>query len=299
MSKPNKQEEPYRIVFGQPMQDYLSAPGIASHMLDWFQKSAAYYRDMVNGDIEQEREDYLDLGSAVHSILLENRRIHEVKPATYTNEKGEVKPWNGNSNTCKAWLAEHANALVLTQAQDEWCDAVQAMVLADSRCSRIMIAGKPEVSFYSFDPHLHVKLKARPDWCNLDDGIFANVKTTVDASTESLSRQILKYRWHVQAAMAKRCALANGCKFEDYYIIAIEKSTPPRLNVRRLSLTAIDRGMQLLEKNLEGINLCVSTEEWPDYSGPGTGIGLVDIPAYAYNDPEPMELRIQGAGFAL
>lgn len=293
------QSKSNRIVMGMAMQDYLEAPGVSKHGLDAFDKSPAYYRDMMDGKLPEVSKEHLELGRALHSLVLESQTIHVVKPATYTNEKGETKPWNGNSNTCKQWLSDHSESLVLSAEQDEWCASVQGMVLADKRCARIMISGQAELSLFGYDPNLKRALKSRPDWCNPDEGLFADIKTTVDASTDKLSRQIVSYRWHVQAAMVRRCAKLNGIRFDNYYLIAIEKSNPPRLNVRRLSMTAIDRGDELLEKNLKALIACQAEDEWPDYSGPGTGIGLVDIPAYAYNDPEPMELKIQGAGFAL
>lgn len=288
-----------RIVLVMDMADYLESPGVSKTHLDAIDESPAQYRDLIDGKVQPETEPHFELGKALHSLVLENKTIHRVKPATYVNSDGDEKPWNGNSNTCKQWLRDNAGSIVLDQDQDRWLKKAQALVLADSRCSQVLIRGVPELSMFGFDAKYNLALKTRPDWASVESGVFVNVKSTASASTANLSRQINKLRWHVQAAMVRRVARINGYKCDEYYIIAVQKSDPPRLNVRRLETTAIDRGEELLERNLKTLCQCALEDSWPDYSGAGTGIGTIDIPAWAYNDAEPIGLKIGELHYAL
>jgi hypothetical protein len=125
-------------------------------------------------------------------------------------------------------------------------------------------------------------IKGRADW--LGKTHIVDIKTTADASNRGLSNSINSFRYHVQAAMYLTLAQQNGLDVESFYFVAIERGEFPLINVRKLSPEAVERGQQILDKQLLDLSNCIKTDTWPDYSGDTATAGEIDLPPYAYTD---------------
>ena len=263
------------------LQEYLSAPGVAKHDLDAFAKSPEHYHNKLNGLVPNESTEAMRLGSALHSLVLEGRREFVEKPTEYINKDGALKPWNGNSNDCKQWLVENEGKTIVSRAQREWMEQVCEILSAPPEATRFWADGEPEVSLLATDPETGLLLKTRPDWHSAKTGIWMDLKTCTDASTDAFNREIYNRRYHVQAALQRKIANILGIRFEEYWYIAVEKSNPPMVNIRRLSPMALDLGEFKLNDELNALKECIETSTWPGYTGTEVRRDF-DVPAFAY-----------------
>jgi hypothetical protein len=115
----------------------------------------------------------MDFGSALHVLLLEGDDAYRsrviLRPAEYPVEvkgiaTGELKPWNGNANWCKAWLEEHdrPGVVILTEDADRRVRHMAELVRQHPELGAQMQAGLSEVSvLWTTDDGL--KLRARFD----------------------------------------------------------------------------------------------------------------------------------------
>jgi len=138
------------------------------------------------------------------------------------------------------------------------------------------------VSLFGVHKETGLAIKGRADW--LGKSHIVDIKTTADASNGELCKSIYRFRYHVQAAMYLTLAQQNGLDVDSFYFVAIERGEFPLINVRKLSPEAVERGQQILDKQLLDLSNCIKTDIWPDYSGGTATAGEIDLPPYAYTD---------------
>src|SRR5690606_11028449 len=68
---------------GLPMDTYQSAPGESKSALDLLVRSPLDYRRWRNGQLKRTATDAMQMGSALHALVLEGREDFVVHPDTY------------------------------------------------------------------------------------------------------------------------------------------------------------------------------------------------------------------------
>ncbi|MCR5875122.1 PD-(D/E)XK nuclease-like domain-containing protein [Phenylobacterium sp. J426] len=118
---------------------------------------------------ERETSEEMAFGSALHVLLLEGEEAYRksvaIKPATYVDAKtGEVKPWNGNSGVCKAWLEQHdrPGVTIISEDADRRVRHMAELIRNHPELGPPMQAGLSEVSVLWTNDQ-GVKLRARFD----------------------------------------------------------------------------------------------------------------------------------------
>lgn len=104
-------------------------------------------------------------GSALDALLTgdpSGKRI-AVKPKTYTDDKGVVKPWNGNANVCKEWLAENADAEIIDADQKAEIDAALPRAREAIEVFRRLHGAEPIYQATLRGEVNGVKIQTRPD----------------------------------------------------------------------------------------------------------------------------------------
>ena len=156
---------------------------------------------------EREEKSSLEFGKAAHMLLLGEEGFKEryaLRPEKYPGEKGEMKPWSGNANWCKGWLADQKNA-GRTVITDTEIGHIRHMADALARKEPIRLGilnGRIERSI--FTKHGNIWLKARPDVVPNDSGDFVDLKTAASVDDESLSKAI----YQLSASSAATCSRA-------------------------------------------------------------------------------------------
>lgn len=274
---------------GLPAADYHRAPGISKSALDRLHASPLDYQRWRAGLIPDEQTEAMLLGRLFHALVLENRRAWTVRPDTYGPEE---KPWNGNATLCKEWLAAHADEDVISSATAVELEKHAAYIRTHAVAGPLLRDGLAEVSVFARQEKTGKLLKGRLDYVrqNGEETQIIDLKRMVDASTRTMSREILNRRYHVQAAMYRRILQRLGVTGPIAFIlVGVEYSAAPKVNVRRLAEEAIDAGERALNGDLDLLRNCSLSGRpfWPEYPDSCDEVATVDLPEWVYAAEEP------------
>ncbi len=278
------------IFEGLTMAQYLDAPGVSRSLL----RRVAERPSTATQSTES--TDAQEFGTLLNDLVIFGTRNYHVRPDWY-DDNGVVlegspgaKRWNGNSNVCKAWLKEHRDKPVLPANGEHsatWLERARMAVEKDARAQALFkVCGLREASLFARSEDYHFMLKSRPDFLAFDGSraIFADLKSTTDASTRGFAREVLKFGYHKQAALARQiCHKLGASPFEAYFII-VEKGESPRVQVRRLAERALDKGDFDLDDEMQIYHRCRIMDTWPDFADePESHItGVIDLPEHCY-----------------
>lgn len=249
------------IDYALSYDDYAAFPGVSATALKIaYMHSMAHVRAYMDGTFEK-RSAALDFGKAFHSLALEGKEDFIQHPASYTNEKGEVKKWSGNAAVCKEWLRENPG-YVVDEDEETSLRAMQKAVEP-----HLIFKSKFEVSIFS-------ELEGLPVKCRLDmltdgdDDPIIDLKTCADANPEKFMREALRLGYHLQAAWALDVLRLAGIKREEFRFVAVESKPPHGVCVLRF----LDQEVSLLrvgriryKEQLRKLKQAIEKNDWPSY----------------------------------
>ncbi len=280
------------IFHGISIEQYRRMPGLSKSQFDLLHESPQIFDEFRRGIYVPEQTPAMQMGSFVHAVVLEDRRDFVVQPAMIEDENGVSIKWDGRKTICKLWTEAQIKSII-TQGESDKIEAMARACVFDPLASKLLGAGKAEVSLFALDPDGRA-FKARPDWVGAD--YFADIKTTIDASTDAFSKEIHSRRYHVQAALYLQVARWLGMPQTKFYFIAVQKSNPPRINVRELHESALDLGACELGDDLELLRECEASGNWFGYSGKSGAIEKVDVPSWAHQQYAARDLALTSGG---
>lgn len=254
-------------------QQLTVAPSISSSGLREIEnKSPLHYwaTSYLNPDRpEEENAAHLDFGRAVHTLLLSEdgfRDDYVVRPETYEDDAGKWKPWSGNANACKEWLAsrkaEGKTVLLKSQVTD-----IHGMAdrISKNQVAVDLLRGRIERSIITKDK-TGVYLKSRPDSIPADT-IIADLKTCADASQAAISRSIINYGYLQQMALAISSLEAVGpSKVNEAVLLFVETSYPYAFNIKPLDNGDIYTAMRVNRRAIDIFARCMADNDWPTYA---------------------------------
>ncbi len=173
---------------------YHGGPGISKSQLDLIHKSPALFQWNQAAPEDEEKKSSLNIGDAVHAILLEPHRFaaqYAIGPADAPrNTKAGKEKWE----EFEAGLAGQA---VLTADEGRKVHLIRESVMAHPHARWLVEAeGDAEASIYWKERSTGLLARCRPDKTIPSLGWIADVKTTADMS--KFARSVYEYRYHVQ-----------------------------------------------------------------------------------------------------
>lgn len=257
---------------GMPMADYLSAPGLNSSSIKLLLESPLQFKRKADGLLLDRPTAATELGTALHSAILEGRFDCHIRPETY----GEGKPWNGNATACKEWYAAHADKPVFSEAEANLI-VESFQYVRDHRdvvANRLLAGGAPEVSMFAeIDGRL---FKCRADYYR--PGSICDLKSVTDASKRGFARAVTDFCWHIQAAININVARALGDASATFTWLALQKGQLPLLNVVRASQAWLNAGNAAIDGAIDLQFKCQSNNEWPEWSDYDGTTKIHDLP---------------------
>lgn len=229
--------------------------------------------------------DSTEWGSLIDCLLLTPEAFPEkftVKPETYTNEKGEKKPWNGNATKCKEW-AELQIGKTLVSAEDyrESGFALKQTEF-DPDIKRFIGFSARQVyctaEWHDVETDLMIPLKVLidlvPDGNHADYALcLGDFKTARDAKLRSWQRQVFDFGYHVQAALYLDVFnAATGSNRNDFRHIVQENVAPYQTAKRIIDREFIQLGRMSYQCALSAYAQCLKTDCWPDYDSHTDGM---------------------------
>lgn len=226
---------------------------------------------------ERESSKALDWGSLVDCLLFTPDAFGEqfaVKPETYTNEKGEVKDWNGNSNTCKQWLRENAHLTAITALQLLHAKEAVKRLRMDKKVGALLNQSKFQVMIRGFyhdwetglDIPCKVLMDMVPDSRSQFSNALADLKTAEDATAQKWSRKVSGFDYDAQGAMQLDMFNAESGQIREEFLHVIQESEPPyEIGRRSLSQEFLEIGRHKYLSALRLYAVCLANNEWPGY----------------------------------
>lgn len=237
--------------------EYHRHPAVGSTSLKNILRSPAHYKYEI--DHPQDPTPALVFGRACHESLLEpdlfSKRV-VVKPKF----EGE-----GSRAAREKWHLENGHKTIVTEEQLEHIKGILRSVSKHKTARALLAGGHAEESYFDQCPDTGIVRKARPDFLR-QGHIIVDVKTTTDAEPETFRKDIAKYKYHLSAAYYLDVISAVlGERFDQFIIIAVEKSPPYGVSVHLLDEGTVDAGRFLYKKALKILKECKDKNQWPAY----------------------------------
>jgi hypothetical protein len=222
-------------------------------------------------------------GSLIDCILLDPNsfdRRFAVRPETYTNEKKEVKEWNGNANVCRAWK-EQQNGKQIIKPDDLSVahDAVR-ILRADNQIAETVDNSRKQVMLTGFyddvDTGLRIPLRALIDLVPADSKFIADLKTCTSAAPRAWKTHVHTYGYHQQAARhLDLWNAAHGDTRNEFRHIIQESYPPFEIAKRMLAAEFLSLGRYQYVKALKRYAKSLKTDSWEGYDAPQSNADLV------------------------
>ena len=207
---------------------------------------------------------------------------YAVKPSSYKDAKtGDEKPWNGNSNVCKAWLENHADKIITSANEVAEANAAVRRLMADETIASYHAASDKQVhvigEYHDKATGLIIPVQCLIDFVPRKDSEFqkslGDLKTTRNAGQRPFARWCYQAGYHIQAAFDLDLYMAamnpnkdqSGEDRQEWILIVQENYAPYETGRRLLSQDFIDIGRQTYQAGLARYAKCLKSGTWPGY----------------------------------
>lgn len=234
------------------MGGYLGSSALAS----WGSMSLeGWSHDNLEAPYTGSGSKYTAGGSALDAALTgdPSGKTFVVKPATYTDEKGVEKPWNGNANVCKAWLADHEGFEIIDAVQK--VEIAAAVPLAREAIGILCRAYGIEAAQYQTTLRGEVgglRLQVRPDV--MVGPAWVDVKYVNPSSFASFDRTFVDSRYYLQAGLFHGLGREAGFVDAPVHFLLVESGTKfPRCEVIEVPREVLETAWAKVQRIAEEI----------------------------------------------
>ena len=284
------------IFRGLPLSEYLAVDALSASGLKLLARSPWHYINRV----EPDPTPAMLRGTLAHCAVLEPDAmasryvvLPEDAPSRPTRRQWEAKNPSDSSKAAMQWWMrfEHDNTGrdLVSHSDYELCQAQLEAIRREPVLAELLRRGDGEVSVFWVDEATGIYCKARPDWLpSLPTRQFSitplDLKTCADESPNGFGRAAARLRYDLQDAhYTAGIEAVIGCKV-DKFVFGAVSSKPPVLAVPYVLTDEIrEQGRDERRELMERLAWCHRENEWPAY---GTGIQLLDFPAYAKHGGE-------------
>ncbi len=275
----------YGIHAGMSFREYAALPAVNHSSLRFIARSPAHY--LANQVKAAEETDAQRLGTMIHTYVLEPKDFPNRYVLTPDLTKGLIDK-NGREYTRPTattayrdrraqWLRTVGSRQEITSEELETCDAIDRSLRAHPAASALLEASfSTELVLIWRDEETGLDCKARLDYLN-DDGVVADLKSTVDASPGGFARAIADHDYYTAAAWYLWGLACVGASAQRFLHVAVEKDEPHAVGVYELADDDLDLGLTTTRRWLTTLAECKATNNWPAYSG---DIQPIRLPGY-------------------
>lgn len=229
-------------------EDYHNSNGLSRSALLTFRKSPLHYWDEYKNENKKEEKDSnaLIIGNAVHMYILQPEKFNQ---QYFVVDKPDLRTTKGKEEWSKI-NNEHADKIILPTAIFNEVETLGQAFLTHELAKKFLEGAQVEKSVYWKDCTTNILCKTRPDiWL---PNIIGDIKTSADASPRAFQRDIIKYGYHIQAAMVQDgINHITGKMIDTFVFIVIEKESPHAIGIYELDKESIDKGREEYKLLLE------------------------------------------------
>ncbi len=226
-------------------------------------------------------------GTAYHTKILE--------PENFDRDIAVSPFWDARTKEGKAakaaFLQANEGKTIIDEIAYENVIGMATATLAHPTASQLLDGSLNETSIFweceDFATEQTVLLKVRPDALGVDafgKPVIIDLKTTSDASWSSMQRDILKYGYHISAAMYLRGV--NQCKpvldmfkqeFSAFVLVCVESEPPYQVACYEIGEDFIQKGNAALDVAIN--RYCDALQQ--DFPGYPTTLRVINAPPWA------------------
>lgn len=190
--------------------EYLSSSNIKLLLKDL----PKFYKEKILGQKEQKENPNFDIGSYVHSLILEPH-MTDLEFAYYSG-------WTKRGAEFDAFKKENFGKTIISAPQRIKCLGYLDAYKKRKEATSLLVGGLAELTICADIEGISMKMRA--DYINIDAGYIADVKTTgysADHASFSLTAENLFYK--LSGALYTAIAEKHFGKKFDFYFIVISK----------------------------------------------------------------------------
>lgn len=243
-------------------EDYHHGLGVSKSQLDDIARSPAFYKWKKNAPLDTEKLKALDMGTALHCLLLE--------PDEFKDRFIEAPEFNRRTTQGKQdekdFLKECENTgkIIMEYEQHRKLKIMRESALAHHAARYFLEAdGHCEASIYWTDSDTEELCRIRPDKILAQQPVIIDVKKVADMSR--FDRHIEEFRYHVQNAMYQEGYLRHFGESPVFLFIAVSETIDCArypVHVYELDSSDIDVGFNLFKQNLQEFHECRINDDW-------------------------------------
>ncbi|WP_038204096.1 PD-(D/E)XK nuclease-like domain-containing protein [Xenorhabdus bovienii] len=255
-------------------EDYHQGEGISKSQLDIIGQAPAELIWQRNAPIDEEKTKSLDIGTALHCLLLEPDEFGK----RFAIEPKLDKRTKAGKEEAEAFDLANQDKIILTQEESRKLLIMRDSALAHPIAKWFLEAdGQSETSIYWNDSETDVLCRSRPDKLitTADQDWIVDVKSSADM--EKFEKDFYKYRYHVQDAFYSDGYKALTGQLPTFVFLVVSTTINcGRYPVRTFIMDEQTKaaGRTTYRKNLETYAQCLKTDEWP-------GIRTLSLPYWA------------------
>lgn len=257
-------------------KEYRANPAISRSELWVIRKSPEIFR--YSKDYPDEPTEALLFGQAFHKCVLE--------PETFGDEFAVEPECDRRTKEGKAiyelFLKEAEGKTIVPRSMMLQIGQMANAVLSNPTAVKLL-NGEHEKEFFWTDPATKEKCKCRVDVLKKtkDNLVIVDLKSCTDASTETFTREALKYGYDFQAAMYSEGVFKKTKKHPKFCFIAVEKKPPYAVNILLADEAFVNHGYETYHELLNVYHNCNKTGNWYGYNGEQNTINTLTLPAWA------------------
>ena len=266
------EEKPQEIVqpifecgsYDMPNFVYHASDGISSSMVKKACESLMlYHRTYISKEIVRQQSDAMKFGSLFHTLTLEPELVAE--EYIVLGDIDRRTKIGRESYAAMLEKAERNHQTIVTKEQYDHAFAMSAAAVNDKYATKLLRAPnrRTEISFYDIHPTTGLQVKVRPDLIVGDiciDLKSVHINRSVDSEwmLEHLRREVLKYKYHLSAAMYLEVA-----KLREFVWVFVNKAPGYHwVATVKASKELLAEGEDLYHVTMHRISDAMEKDEW-------------------------------------
>jgi len=237
-----------------PMDEYRAMPGLSKHELDNFAVAPSYYKHRKAQEWRPSRS--MEMGTLIHSLVLEGRTDYAVGPAVDKRTKAGKEEW-------QYFCEENLGKIIITQEEESMILGCQAACVPLLEKVEADFSNDVETSmFWERD---EVKCKGRPDLIGYINGELAIVDLKTTNDIRSFDSKFFSFRYDIQAAWYQMgLKIAQDSKnLPAFWFLVVDTEAPHLCQFMRASTELLENANDKIEEELAYFKRCQIGNVWP------------------------------------
>ena len=277
-------------IYNLSMEEYQKDPcevpslsrGIIKLLVSECPAKAYFAHPRFNPDIIEENKRSWDLGTVVHSLLLEGIDIAE--PLNFdnwrTSASKDAAAKSREKGKIPLLVKDYDGALLVVES------AKEQLAKSELGITSLQAEGYSEQSCFWKEGDTWIRI--RPDWRSSDNSIIIDLKTTsLSADPGSYVRQILSAGGDIQAYLYQRGIKKLTKKSPAFVFVVVEMEPPYLCSFISLNPQFMELGKSKVKEGIAKWEYCIASGEWVGYPN---RIAYLDAPPWALSQWEERRL---------